>query len=89
MVNFDFLKKGLGIVSPSHFVYDFSKKCFMLCACLIAFTSSDIGQYVYSNCLLTSLWRHKFKINLIFLINFQHDQKFKIKFKYLEKERSF
>ena len=28
--------------------------------CLVAFTSWDIGQYVYWNCLLTSLWRHKF-----------------------------
>ena len=26
MLNFDFSEKGQGIVSPSHFVYDFSKK---------------------------------------------------------------
>ena len=26
----------------------------------IAFTSWDIGQYVYYKCLLTGLWRHKF-----------------------------
>ena len=26
MLNFDFLEKGLGIVSPPHFVYDFFKK---------------------------------------------------------------
>ena len=26
MLNFDFSEKGLGIVSPSHFVYNFSKK---------------------------------------------------------------
>ena len=26
MLNLDFLDKGLGIVSPAHFVYDFSKK---------------------------------------------------------------
>ena len=25
MLNFDFLEKGLGKVSPLHFVYDFSK----------------------------------------------------------------
>ena len=30
MLNFDFLKKGLGIVSPAHFVYDFSTKMFLL-----------------------------------------------------------
>ena len=28
--------------------------------CLAAFTSWDIGQYAYCNCLLTRLWRHKF-----------------------------
>ena len=26
MLNFDFLEKDLGIVSPSHFLYDFAKK---------------------------------------------------------------
>ena len=29
MLNFDFLEKGLRIVSPSHFVYDFLKKMFL------------------------------------------------------------
>ena len=28
--------------------------------CLFAFTSRDIGQYVYCNCLLTRLWSQKF-----------------------------
>ena len=28
--------------------------------CLLAFTSCDIGQYVYCNYLLPSLWHHKF-----------------------------
>ena len=28
MLNFDFLGKVMEIVSPSHFVYDFSKKMF-------------------------------------------------------------
>ena len=32
MLNFDFLEKGLGIASPTHFMYDFSRKMFiMLC----------------------------------------------------------
>ena len=30
MLNFSFLEKGLGIVSPPHFVYDFSTKMFLL-----------------------------------------------------------
>ena len=30
MLNFDFLEKGLGIVSSSRFVYDFGKKIFLM-----------------------------------------------------------
>ena len=30
VLNFDFLEKGLGIVSPPHFVYDFSTKMFLM-----------------------------------------------------------
>ena len=30
MLNFDFLDKGLGIVSPARFVYDFSAKMFFV-----------------------------------------------------------
>ena len=35
MPNFNFPEKGLGLVSPPHFVYDFSKKCF---SCYILLT---------------------------------------------------
>ena len=30
MLNFDFLDKGLGIISPAHFVYDFSTKMLLM-----------------------------------------------------------
>ena len=30
MLNFDFLEKGMGIVCPPHFVYDFSRKMFIM-----------------------------------------------------------
>ena len=30
MLNFGFLEKGLGTVSPSHFMYDFSTKMFLI-----------------------------------------------------------
>ena len=30
MLNFDFLEKSLGLVSPSYFVYDFSRKIFFM-----------------------------------------------------------
>ena len=67
MFNFNFSEKGLGLVAPPNFVYDFFKKnvsrvTFYLLPkfhCLIAFTSRDIGPYVYYNCLLTRLCRHK------------------------------
>ena len=56
MLNFDFLEKGLGKVSPAHFVYDFARSMFLmfysitdqisLSDCL---SSGDVGQYLYSN----------------------------------------
>ena len=63
MLNFNFSEKGLGLDSPPHFVYDFSRKMFLMLHstnlpkffCLVAFTSRDIGQHVYYNCLLTML----------------------------------
>ena len=65
MLNFNFLEKGLGLVCPTHFVYDFSEKCFpcyilltdqiSLSYCLTVFTSRYIGQHVYKICLLTRL----------------------------------
>ena len=30
MLNFNFLEKGLGLVSPPYFVYDFSRKMFLV-----------------------------------------------------------
>ena len=30
MLNFNFLEKGLGLISPPHFGFDFSKKIFLL-----------------------------------------------------------
>ena len=30
MLNFNFSEKGLGLVSPPHFVYDFSRKMFLM-----------------------------------------------------------
>ena len=30
MLNFNFSEKGLGIVSPTHFAYEFSRKMFLM-----------------------------------------------------------
>ena len=54
-----FLKKNIFII----IFYDLTKFY-----CLLAFTLWDIGQYVYCNCFLTRLWRHKFW-NLPFFSN--------------------
>ena len=35
LFNFDFLKKGLGLVPPLHFEHDFSRKCFQCYILLI------------------------------------------------------
>ena len=43
MLNFDFSEKGLGIDSPTHFAYDFSRKVFLIFHCLIAFTCEIMG----------------------------------------------
>ena len=63
MLNLNFPEKGLGLISPPYFVYNFSRKmCSMLYSqfhCMIVFTSRDIGPYVYYNCVLTRLLRHK------------------------------
>ena len=66
----DFLKnkRRSGTSFPASFPAWFLKKfislaiCYSLTKfhCLLAFTSWDIGQYVYCNCLLVRLWRHKF-----------------------------
>ena len=65
MLNFGFLDKGLGVVSPTHFVYDFSTKMFLMLYSInwpnfIVFSSWYIAQYVFCNYLLTRLWRHGF-----------------------------
>ena len=87
MLNFDFLEKGLGIVSPTHFMNGSFKEnvChFIICQltkvhCLIAFISWDIGKYVYCKCFFSRLWQHKFW-NWAYLSNqaiFLHGQKVK------------
>ena len=82
MLNFDSLEKGLEIISPPHFVYDFLRK---ILSCYIQLTD----QFSVSDCLyflrycavcvlhlfVPLLWRHKFwKKNLFNRAVFLHDQ---------------
>ena len=68
MFNFNFPEKCLGLVSPPHFVYDFSRKLF-----LILLTDQSLLPLlleVFGNMYTTTVWCDvvKFEINLIFLI---------------------
>ena len=67
-----FLKKNISVV-----IFYYLTKF----QCLVAFTSWDIGQIVYCNCLLTRLRRQNFEINLILLIKslLLHEKNFKTK----------
>ena len=84
LLNFDFLDKGLGIISPAHFVYDFSTKMFLMLysinwpnfiawlpLLLAMFGVMCIAIVCYPGCGALD-----FEINLIFLIEpfFIHDQ---------------
>ena len=67
MLNFNFSEKGLELVSPPHFVYDFQEKCF---SCYVLLTDQiSLSDCLYFlrywaicvfNCLLTRLWHNKF-----------------------------
>ena len=85
MLNFDFLDKGLGIVSQAHFVYHFSTKIFLMLysnnwpnfiawlpLLLETLGNMCITIIYYPGCDVMG-----FEINLIFLIEpfFLHDQK--------------
>ena len=68
MLNFDFLGKGLGIVSPAHFVYDISTKMFLMLYCInwpsfitwLPLLLEILGNMCIAIILLTWLWHHRF-----------------------------
>ena len=87
MLNFDFLEKSVGMVSPAHFVYDFSgKMTFMLHSItwpnfivLLPFLLDILGYMCVAIIYLPVCDVMKFEINLVFLIKllFSQDQKVK------------
>ena len=96
MVNFNFSKKSLGLVSPPHFVYGFSRKIFpklypinwpnvyvWLPLILQIMVIMCITIVFHSGCDAIKL-----EINLIFLIK-PLTKKSKQKLKYLENEKTF
>ena len=99
MVNFDFLERGLAIVSLPHFVYDFWRKMFLMLHSInqpsfIAWLSLLLEILV--NICITIVCEPDcdvidFEINQIFLIKpFSYmTKKSRQKFKYPENEKSF
>ena len=99
MLNFNFPEKALGLVSPSHFVDDFSRKMFLMLhsinrANLIVWLHLPLD--ILGNMCITIVFGPgcdvmKCEINFIFLIKpfCYRTKKSKQKLKYLENEKSF
>ena len=73
MLNFDFLENGLGLVPPPNFVYDFSRKVFLLRIPLpdqISLSDSLYFLRYWAICVLYlfPVYDINFEINLSFLI---------------------
>ena len=99
MLNFDILDKGLGIVSPSHFVYNFSTKMYLVLYSInwpnfIVWLPLRL-EILVNICIAIVCYPGSdvlnFKINLIFLIKpFLYVTKIsRQKLQYLENEKSF
>ena len=99
MLNFDFLRKGLGIVSPPHFVYGWSRKMFFVLysinwpnflARLSLLLEILVNMCVAIVCLPG--WDvNNFEVDLTFPTKsfFYMAKTSRQKFKYLENEKSF
>ena len=76
MLNFGFLNKGLGIISPAHFVYDFSTKILLMLYCInwsnFIVWLPLLLEILHNMCIAIACKSGcdviTFKINLIFLI---------------------
>ena len=83
MLNFDFSEKGLELVSPLQFLYDFSRKIFLILHSInwpniivwLPLLLKILGNMCITIVFLTKLWRHKFEFDLIFFIIFSCQNK--------------
>ena len=99
MLNFNFSEKGLELVSPSHFAYDFSGKMFLILHSIYwpnLIVWFPLLLEILGNLCITIVCSPgcdaiKFEINLIFLIKpfCYMTKKSRQKPKYLENEMSF
>ena len=99
MLNFGFLEKGLGIVSLLHFVYNFSRKLFLMLYSInwpnviawLPFLLEILGNMCIAIVCKPDCGVIDFKFSLIFLIKpFSYMPKTsRQKFKYRENQKSF
>ena len=99
MINFDILEKGLGIISPTHFVYGFLTKMFFMLYYInwpnFIVRLSLLLEILGNTCILIISFSDcnviNFEINLIFLIKpfFYLTKKVRQKFKCYSNEKSF
>ena len=99
MLNFNFSEKGLGLISPSNFVDDFSRKMFLMLHSINWPNFIDwlplLLKILGNMCITIVYWPGcdviKFETNLIFLIKqfYNITKKSRQKLKYLENEKSF
>ena len=85
MLNFEFLDKDLGIVSPAHFVYEFSTKMFLMLdstnwpnfIAWLPLLLEILGNMCIASVCYLGFDVMDFQINFVFLIEpfFLHDQK--------------
>ena len=98
-VNLNISEKGLGLVSQAHFVYDFSRKMFLMLHSInwenFIVWLLLLLEILGNTCIKIVCWPCcdfiKFEINLIFLIRpfWYMTKKSRQKLKYLENKRSF
>ena len=99
VLNYDFLKNGLGMVSPSHFVYDFSREMFLILYSInwsifvvwLSFLLGILGKMCIAIVFFPGLNAINFEIKLILLIQpFFYMTKMSIqKFEHLENKIRF
>ena len=99
MLNFDFLRKALGIVSEAHFVYDFSGKMFFMLysvKCPNFIVCFPLLPEIMDNMFVAIVCFSgddviNFETNLIFLLKpfFCITKNLRQKFKHLENEKNF
>ena len=99
MPNFGFSEKGLEIVSPPHFVYDFSRKIFLMLYSInwpnfivwLSLLLHILGNMGIAIARFPGCDDLNFEINVIFLIKpfLYKTKKSRQEFEYLENEKNF